>query len=274
MLDGFFAGIHGQQLTAAVFQGKRQYLLGKLLGYQHTNVRFRTSGNTEVTQQLHDTCISFFGILGHIDQDDWEHYAKMTAECGDKVQIVGDDLLVTNPTRVKKAIEGKTCNALLFKVNQIGSVTESIEAVKMSKQAGWGVKASYRSGEIEDTFIADLTMGNPFHVQVLKLVELLVGLMEKEDLELLNKTGNTALCLAAATGNTKMAGIMVEENKSLLTIPGSNEMMPLYMAALFGNRGTVEYLYDKSNKMTGDGWIQQNRGWVVQKCIEADLFGE
>ncbi|CAN8316682.1 unnamed protein product [Cochlearia groenlandica] len=93
------------------------------------------------------------------DQDDWEHYAKMTTECGQEVQIVGDDLLVTNPKRVAKAIEEKSCNALLLKVNQIGSVTESIEAVKMSKRAGWGVMASHRSGETEDTFIADLSVG-------------------------------------------------------------------------------------------------------------------
>ncbi|CAN1267243.1 ENO1 [Linum perenne] len=93
------------------------------------------------------------------DQDDWEHYSKLTTEIGKNVQIVGDDLLVTNPTRVSKAIKEKSCNALLLKVNQIGSVTESIEAVKMSKQAGWGVMASHRSGETEDTFIADLSVG-------------------------------------------------------------------------------------------------------------------
>nr|AEM97875.1 enolase [Corylus heterophylla] len=93
------------------------------------------------------------------DQDDWEHYSKITAEIGDKVQIVGDDLLVTNPKRVEKAIKEKACNALLLKVNQIGSVTESIEAVRMSKRAGWGVMASHRSGETEDTFIADLSVG-------------------------------------------------------------------------------------------------------------------
>ncbi|XP_047093976.1 enolase [Lolium rigidum] len=93
------------------------------------------------------------------DQDDWVHYAKMTAEIGEQVQIVGDDLLVTNPTRVAKAIEEKSCNALLLKVNQIGSVTESIEAVRMSKRAGWGVMTSHRSGETEDTFIADLAVG-------------------------------------------------------------------------------------------------------------------
>jgi len=93
------------------------------------------------------------------DQDDWAHYTKITAGMGEKVQIVGDDLLVTNPKRVAYAIKEKACNALLLKVNQIGSVTESIEAVIMAKKAGWGVMTSHRSGETEDTFIADLAVG-------------------------------------------------------------------------------------------------------------------
>merc|ERR1719156_456391 len=78
---------------------------------------------------------------------------------GEKCQIVGDDLLVTNPKRVKKAIDEKACNALLLKVNQIGSVSESIEAVALAKSAGWGVMTSHRSGETEDTYIADLAVG-------------------------------------------------------------------------------------------------------------------
>ena len=77
----------------------------------------------------------------------------MTAELGTPCQIVGDDLLVTNPTRVQKAIDEKACNALLLKVNQIGTVSESIKAVNMSKAAGWGVMTSHRSGETEDPFI-------------------------------------------------------------------------------------------------------------------------
>jgi len=93
------------------------------------------------------------------DQDDWQAWADLTGSIGEKCQIVGDDLLVTNPTRVKKAIEKKACNALLLKVNQIGTVTESIEAVRMAKEAGWGVMTSHRSGETEDTFIADLAVG-------------------------------------------------------------------------------------------------------------------
>jgi len=93
------------------------------------------------------------------DQDDWASYKAMTTKMGDTVQVVGDDLLVTNPKRVQKAIDDKACNALLLKVNQIGSVTESIEACKMSYGAGWGVMMSHRSGETEDTFIADLCVG-------------------------------------------------------------------------------------------------------------------
>jgi len=91
------------------------------------------------------------------DQDDWDNTAAFTATGA--CQVVGDDLLVTNPKRVEEAINKKACNALLLKVNQIGTVTESIEAVRMSKAAGWGVMASHRSGETEDSFIADLSVG-------------------------------------------------------------------------------------------------------------------
>ncbi|OWF46701.1 enolase-like [Mizuhopecten yessoensis] len=91
------------------------------------------------------------------DQDDWEAYTKMTETAG--IQIVGDDLLVTNPKRVQTGIDKKACNALLLKVNQIGTVKESIDAWRMSKKEGWGVMVSHRSGETEDTFIADLVVG-------------------------------------------------------------------------------------------------------------------
>merc|ERR1712115_114783 len=83
----------------------------------------------------------------------------MMKECGQAQQIVGDDLLVTNPNRIKKALEVGACNALLLKVNQIGSITEAIEAANMSMRAGWGVMVSHRSGETEDSFIADLVVG-------------------------------------------------------------------------------------------------------------------
>lgn len=93
------------------------------------------------------------------DQDDWENYVKFTKQVGKDVQVVGDDLLVTNVKRIADAIKKKACNALLLKVNQIGSVSEAIDAANMAKKAGWGVMVSHRSGETEDDFIADLVVG-------------------------------------------------------------------------------------------------------------------
>ncbi|XP_071731198.1 uncharacterized protein [Rutidosis leptorrhynchoides] len=108
--------------------------------------------------------------------------------------------------------------------------------------------------------------------QVENYVKNLVGRMEKTDLELQNNSSNTALCLAAAAGNVEMVKIMVEKNKALLNIAGSQQMMPLYMAALFGEGEMVRYLYDISKKLCDDGWNPQNRGWLLLKCVESDLF--
>jgi enolase len=91
-------------------------------------------------------------------QDDWESWKLMTAELGGRIQIVGDDLLVTNPVRVRRAIAQKAANALLVKLNQIGSLTETIEAVETCHRAGWRAVTSHRSGETEDSTIADLAV--------------------------------------------------------------------------------------------------------------------
>jgi enolase len=91
-------------------------------------------------------------------QDDWEGWKLMTKELGDRLQIVGDDLLVTNPKRVQRAIEEKACNAVLIKLNQIGSLTETIEAVELTHRNGWKAVTSHRSGETEDSTIADLAV--------------------------------------------------------------------------------------------------------------------
>ena len=91
-------------------------------------------------------------------EDDWEGWKHITAEIGNKIQLVGDDLLVTNPARVRRAIKEKACNALLVKVNQIGSLTETIEAVETCHRAGWRAVTSHRSGETEDSTIADLAV--------------------------------------------------------------------------------------------------------------------
>ncbi|TDI83673.1 MAG: phosphopyruvate hydratase [Chloroflexi bacterium] len=92
-------------------------------------------------------------------QDDWLNWKLLTEELGEKIQIVGDDLLVTNSKRVKRAIDEQTCNALLVKVNQIGTLSETIDAVRLCQEAGWNCVSSHRSGETEDVTIADLAVG-------------------------------------------------------------------------------------------------------------------
>jgi enolase len=91
-------------------------------------------------------------------QDDWEGWKLLTQELGDRIQIVGDDLLVTNPERVRRAIREKAANALLVKLNQIGTLTETIEAVETCQRSGWRAVTSHRSGETEDATIADLAV--------------------------------------------------------------------------------------------------------------------
>lgn len=116
----------------------------------------------EQLAQLYADLIEEYPIVSIEDpfaEDDWEAWVHFFAKVGDKIQIVGDDLTVTNPIRIKTAIEKKACSALLLKVNQIGTLSESIKAAKDSYAAGWGVMVSHRSGETEDTFIADLSVG-------------------------------------------------------------------------------------------------------------------
>ena len=93
-----------------------------------------------------------------LDEDDWNGWASLTAGLGDRVQIVGDDLFVTNPTRLQRGIDEKSANALLVKVNQIGSLTETLDAVDLAHRSGFRCMMSHRSGETEDTTIADLAV--------------------------------------------------------------------------------------------------------------------
>lgn len=92
-------------------------------------------------------------------EDDWAGFAKLTEKLGDKLQIVGDDLTVTNRKRIEMAIEQKSINSVLIKLNQIGSVSETIDSINLTKQQGWVPFVSHRSGETTDTFIADLAVG-------------------------------------------------------------------------------------------------------------------
>lgn len=100
-----------------------------------------------------------YSIEDGLDQNDWNGYVTLTKKLGKKTQLVGDDFFVTNPERLAKGIEMDAANAILIKVNQIGTVSETLEAVKMAQKADYGVVISHRSGETEDAFIADLAVG-------------------------------------------------------------------------------------------------------------------
>lgn len=111
--------------------------------------------------KVYEDLISSYPIVSIEDplqEDDWEGYTNLTAKIGDRVQIVGDDFFVTNPARLAKGIEEKAANALLVKVNQIGTLTETFDAVDLAHRAGYRTMMSHRSGETEDTTIADLAV--------------------------------------------------------------------------------------------------------------------
>lgn len=127
--------------------------------------KYRVEGNELSSDELiefYKNLIEKYPIISVEDvcaQDDWDSWVGFTGKFGDKTQVVGDDLLVTNVKRINKAIESKACNALLLKINQIGTITESIDAARLSRDNGWSVMVSHRSGETEDSFIADLVVG-------------------------------------------------------------------------------------------------------------------
>ena len=99
-----------------------------------------------------------FSIEDGLSENDWSNWKKLTERIGDGIQIVGDDLFVTNTERIARGIREKAANAVLIKLNQIGTLTETLEAIQMAHRAGWKAIISHRSGETEDTFIADLVV--------------------------------------------------------------------------------------------------------------------
>ncbi len=133
--------------------------------YEKGQYRLSRSGQGDKTADemvaLFKTWIDRYPIVsiedGH-DENDWAGFKTMTAELGGRIQIVGDDLLVTNTKFIARAVEEKACNAVLIKLNQIGTVTETIEAIHLCRKAGWGFVISHRSGETEDAFMADFAV--------------------------------------------------------------------------------------------------------------------
>ncbi len=129
-------------------------------GKYHLAIEGRTLTGEEMVEFWTDW-VSRYPIISLEDglaENDWENWARLTAAIGDRVQIVGDDLLVTNVERVQRAIREKSANSLLCKVNQIGTLTEAMAASQLSQRHGWTVVVSHRSGETEDSTIADLVV--------------------------------------------------------------------------------------------------------------------
>ncbi len=126
----------------------------------HLEGEGKVLSSAEMVQYLADLCSRYpiVSIEDGMAEDDWEGWKALTAAIGDKVQLVGDDLYVTNPQRLARGIEEKAGNAILVKVNQIGSLSETLEAIEMAKKAGFGIVLSHRSGETEDSTIADLAV--------------------------------------------------------------------------------------------------------------------
>ena len=120
----------------------------------------RTLESAELINLWVDWCARFpiVSIEDGIAEDDWDGWVELTRRLGSKVQLVGDDLLVTNTARITRAIEARAANAVLIKLNQIGTLSETIEAIETARRAGWAAIVSHRSGETEDTTIADLVV--------------------------------------------------------------------------------------------------------------------
>ncbi|MBP9008904.1 MAG: phosphopyruvate hydratase [Methanospirillum sp.] len=116
--------------------------------------------SAEMTDYYEDMIRTYpiISIEDGLAEDDWEGFAFMTKRLGNTIQIVGDDIFVTNPERIHRGLKEKTANAVLIKLNQIGTVTETMDAVRLAQKAGWGTMVSHRSGETCDSFIADLTV--------------------------------------------------------------------------------------------------------------------
>ena len=126
----------------------------------HLQGEGRTLNSAEMVDMWADLCNRYpiVSVEDPLDEDDWQGFVELTGRIGDKVQVVGDDLFVTNPERLGKGIQMKAGNAILVKVNQIGTLSETMKAITDAKQAGFGVIISHRSGETEDSFIADLSV--------------------------------------------------------------------------------------------------------------------
>jgi len=130
-------------------------------GKERYRIMEKNYSSGELTDFYSDMCEKFriISIEDGLSEDDWDGWIRFNSKLGKRIQIVGDDLLVTNVERIRKAVKLDACNALLLKLNQIGTVTEALAAFGSAREAGWNVIVSHRSGSTEETFFADLVVG-------------------------------------------------------------------------------------------------------------------
>lgn len=158
---GYKAGATGDFMIALDCAASELYEAGDRKGYKFWKSNPSKVLNTDEMIELYSDWIKKYPIISiedPLDQNDWIGYQKITEKLGHKIQIVGDDFFVTNTKRLARGIKEKSCNSILIKLNQIGTVTETIDAIKMATNAGYTAVISHRSGESEDTFIADLAV--------------------------------------------------------------------------------------------------------------------
>ena len=140
---------------------KAEHMITGAGGFVYRQPKYGKTFSSEELIDMYKNLVTKYPIISiedPLDEEDWNGWKKITEDLGDKVQLVGDDLFVTNTQRLAKGIEKGCANSILIKLNQIGSVSETLEAIKMAHKAGYTAIASHRSGETEDTTIADLAV--------------------------------------------------------------------------------------------------------------------
>ena len=147
----------GEDVVIALDAAATEFYKDGIYVLEHENKEFTTEQMIEWYANLIDK-YPIVSLEDGMSEEDWEGWQKLNARLGSKVQIVGDDLLVTNTERISRAIKAKAVNSVLIKLNQIGTLTETLDAIEMAKRAGYTAVISHRSGETEDTTIADLAV--------------------------------------------------------------------------------------------------------------------
>ena len=149
----------GTNILLALDPASSEFYSGRKYVFKKSDGSKRTSAEMVSFWEDWTKRYPIVSIEDGLDEDDWKGWAELTARLGDRVQLVGDDLFVTNTERLKRGIDGKVGNSILVKVNQIGTLTETLDAIETAKRAGYTVVISHRSGETEDTTISDIAVG-------------------------------------------------------------------------------------------------------------------